>query len=105
MNRIMNSSSGNVLCERLLKRRDSFPNDWLHYNQPMKYALIAAVLTLASPVFALDGQIGIHDPSTVIQCDGKYYVWGTGGNPLVSDDGWTWSRGTPAARSTCPRLS
>ena len=66
----------------------------------MKYSLvIAAVLTLALPVFALDGQIGIHDPSTVIQCDGKWYVWGTGGNPLVSDDGWTWSRGTPSLRS------
>ena len=67
----------------------------------MKYALIliTAVLTLASRAFALDGQIGIHDPSTVVQCDGKWYVWGTGGNPLVSDDGWTWRRGVAAARS------
>src|SRR2546430_15331355 len=55
--------------------------------------LSIALLPLISPAFALDGQIGIHDPSTLIKCDGKFYVWGTGGNPLVSDDGWTWRRG------------
>jgi len=53
-----------------------------------------ALLALGSSMFALDGQIGIHDPSTLIQCDGKYYVYGTGGNPLVSDDGWSWRPGT-----------
>jgi arabinan endo-1,5-alpha-L-arabinosidase len=60
-----------------------------------------AVLTTAilSPVaFALDGQIGIHDPSTVVRCDGKYYVYGTGGNGLVSEDGWTWRRGSALPR-------
>jgi arabinan endo-1,5-alpha-L-arabinosidase len=51
------------------------------------------MLTLASPAFALDGQINIHDPSTVIQCDGKYYVFGTGGGGLVSTDGWAWHSG------------
>jgi arabinan endo-1,5-alpha-L-arabinosidase len=54
---------------------------------------LIALLALASSAFALDGQIGIHDPSTLIKCDGKFFVWGTGGNPLVSDDGWTWRRG------------
>ena len=54
---------------------------------------MAAILPLMSPVFALDGQIGIHDPSTVIQCDGKYYVFGTGSGGLISDDGWTWRGG------------
>ena len=36
----------------------------------------------------------MHDPSTVIQADGKFYVYGTGnGLPaFVSDDGWTWRR-------------
>ncbi len=53
----------------------------------------ATILALASCAFALDGQIGIHDPSTLIKCDGKFYVWGTGGNGLVSDDGWTWRAG------------
>ena len=58
-----------------------------------------AFLWLVSTTFALDGQIGIHDPSTVIQCDGKYYTYGTGGASLVSDDGWTWRRGTAPSRS------
>lgn len=45
--------------------------------------------------FALDGMIGIHDPSTVIKCDGTYYVFGTGrGIPiLVSSNGFDWQRG------------
>ncbi len=70
----------------------------------MKILLTAAVvLTLAPPAFALDGQIGIHDPSTVILCNGKYYTYGTGGTPLVSDDGWTWRRGvTPARTGAAP---
>lgn len=66
----------------------------------MKSLLLAAVLpALALPLIALDGQVQIHDPSTVIRCDGKYYTYGTGGTPLVSDDGWTWRRGTTPARS------
>ena len=64
----------------------------------MKYALLATVLALASLVFALDGQIGIHDPSTVVRCNGKYYTYGTGGSSLVSDDGWTWRRGATLPR-------
>jgi arabinan endo-1,5-alpha-L-arabinosidase len=32
-------------------------------------------------------------------CNGKYYTYGTGGTPLVSDDGWTWRTGTRASRS------
>jgi arabinan endo-1,5-alpha-L-arabinosidase len=70
----------------------------------MKSFLLAAViLPLASPVFALDGQVQIHDPSTVIQCDAKYYTFGTGGTTLVSDDGWTWRRGvTPLRRGMAP---
>ncbi len=61
----------------------------------MRYrVLAAAVLLLAAPVLALDGEPGIHDPSTVVQADGRFYVYGTGnGLPiLVSDDGWTWQR-------------
>ena len=61
----------------------------------MTYRLIAAtVLLLVSPVLALDGQPGIHDPSTVVMHGGRYYTYGTGaGLPmLVSDDGWTWRR-------------
>src|SRR5271170_5624100 len=66
--------------------------------------LIAAFLGLAaSPALGLDGQIGTHDPSTVIVCDGKYYVYATGnGIPFaISDDGWTWRRGS-SVLSTLP---
>jgi arabinan endo-1,5-alpha-L-arabinosidase len=63
-------------------------------NNSMKVLLTTtAILSLISPALALDGQIGIHDPSTVIQCDGKFYTFGTGGGGLFSDDGWTWHGG------------
>jgi arabinan endo-1,5-alpha-L-arabinosidase len=49
----------------------------------------------ASPALALEGETAIHDPSTVIQEQGRFYAYGTGnGLPfLVSDDGWQWRRG------------
>ena len=71
----------------------------------MKYALLATILALASLALALDGQIGIHDPSTVVLCDGKYYTYGTGGTSLVSDDGWTWRRGAALPRADWPPTS
>ena len=61
----------------------------------MKYhLLIATMLLLVVPLLGLDGQPGIHDPSTIVLENGKYYVYGTGaGLPIsVSDDGWTWRR-------------
>ena len=59
---------------------------------------IALLLLTAPLAFALDGEIRIHDPSTIVQCDGKYYTYGTGGSSLVSADGWTWTRGTALPR-------
>ena len=35
----------------------------------------------------------IHDPSTIMECDGKYYTFGTGGGGLISADGWVWNGG------------
>jgi arabinan endo-1,5-alpha-L-arabinosidase len=60
------------------------------------FRLIAALLAI-SPIpaaMALEGQPGMHDPSTVFVDRGRYYSMGTGaGLPvLVSDDGWTWRR-------------
>jgi arabinan endo-1,5-alpha-L-arabinosidase len=57
-------------------------------------ALAAAMLLLVAPAFALDGDSGMHDPSTVVLHDGRYYSYGTGnGLPIsISDDGWTWRR-------------
>ncbi len=43
-----------------------------------------------------DAQVGapyIHDPSTIVECDGKYYTFGTGGGGLISEDGWVWNSG------------
>ncbi|HNT94054.1 MAG TPA: family 43 glycosylhydrolase [Bacteroidales bacterium] len=56
------------------------------------------VTTLLSVCLAatLTAQIGkpfIHDPSTIMECDGKYYTFGTGRGGLISEDGWTWNSG------------
>ncbi len=66
-------------------------------------AILAAIW--ASPAITLDDQVRIHDPSTIMQCDGIFYTYGTGGSCLVSDDGWTWRRGvTPARRGMAPDI-
>jgi arabinan endo-1,5-alpha-L-arabinosidase len=50
----------------------------------MQYHFLgAAILSVATTAFALDGQVRIHDPSTVIQCAGKYYTFGTGSGGLI----------------------
>src|SRR5687768_9991655 len=56
--------------------------------------LAAALLVLVAPAFALDGDPRMHDPSTVVLHNGKFYVYATGnGLPVaVSDDGWIWRR-------------
>ena len=65
----------------------------------MKSRILAAVVPsllfvwACGEALALEGDVFIHDPSTVIQCDGKFYTYGTGGGGLISDDGWTWRRG------------
>jgi arabinan endo-1,5-alpha-L-arabinosidase len=65
----------------------------------MKFRFLAAAvpslisLWLSCPALALDGQPFIHDPSTIMQCDGKFYTFGTGGGGLISNDGWTWHSG------------
>ena len=54
-------------------------------------ALLSLLLT--GTVMAQIGKPFIHDPSTVTECDGKYYTFGTGGGGLISADGWTWNSG------------
>src|ERR1051326_7957384 len=54
-------------------------------------ALLAVLLT--QTVIAQVGKPFIHDPSTIVECDGKYYTFGTGGGGLISEDGWTWNGG------------
>jgi arabinan endo-1,5-alpha-L-arabinosidase len=64
------------------------------YRLATAAAVIVLSQALAAPAFAqLEGNVFIHDPSTVIQSDGKWYTFGTRGGGLVSEDGWTWSDG------------
>ena len=48
---------------------------------------------LSANVTAQIGKPFIHDPSTIMESDGKYYTFGTGGGGLISEDGWTWNGG------------
>ena len=61
-------------------------------NKMTKYRNIffstSAMLMLSLSAEAQIGQPYIHDPSTIMECDGKYYTFGTGGGGLVSEDGW-----------------
>ena len=50
-------------------------------------------LSATETVMAQVGKPFIHDPSTIMECDGKYYTFGTGGGGLISEDGWTWNSG------------
>jgi len=54
-------------------------------------ALLSALLT--GTVIAQVGKPFIHDPSTIMECEGKYYTFGTGGGGLISEDGWVWNSG------------
>ena len=87
------------------RRRRSFPGARDAVLQPdavvrageamTRFGLATAAMLLAiAPTLALDGQPAMHDPSTVIEAGGKFYVYATGnGLPAFqSDDGWTWHR-------------
>ena len=54
-------------------------------------ALLSMLLT--GTAIAQIGKPFIHDPSTIVECDGKYYTFGTGGGGLISEDGWRWNGG------------
>ena len=54
-------------------------------------ALLAVLIT--QTLIAQVGKPFIHDPSTIVECDGKYYTFGTGSGGLISEDGWTWNGG------------
>ena len=60
----------------------------------MKTKYLIALSFILSPlsisrVAAQTGAPYIHDPSTIAECEGKYYTFGTGGGGLISDDGWS----------------
>ena len=56
-------------------------------------AFMAIALYMTNEAYAQVGNPYIHDPSTIVECDGKYYTFGTGGGGLISEDGWTWESG------------
>lgn len=55
------------------------------------HSMAAMLLALSS--HAQIGQPYIHDPSTLAECDGKYYTFGTGSGGLITEDGWSWKGG------------
>ena len=60
----------------------------------LRKTILWLAASFALPALALDGEVIVHDPSTVIFHGGRYYTYGTGaGLPiLTSEDGWTWKR-------------
>jgi len=58
--------------------------------------IFAILFTIHFSLFTAQAQVGepyIHDPSTIAECDGKYYTFGTGGGGLISENGWSWHSG------------
>lgn len=62
----------------------------------MKKNILIASIAMLAAVNSAEAQIGnpyIHDPSTIMECEGKFYTFGTGGGGLISPDGYTWDSG------------
>lgn len=74
----------NTVCSNLamavakiqLKRQTMKPIYYTLAYCFVKFILILIGMTAIGvpPAFALDGQVQIHDPSTIVQCDGKFYT-------------------------------
>lgn len=69
-----------------------------------KHIIIAGLISCAAIcATAQTGEPYIHDPSTIMECDGKYYTFGTGGGGLISTDGYEWhSGGVRPGRGAAP---
>src|SRR6187402_1792479 len=61
--------------------------------QRMKIIITALFAVLTQITIAQVGKPFIHNPSTIVESDGKYFTFGTGGGGLISEDGWTWYGG------------
>ena len=57
------------------------------------FGIFLLCVAFTSIVTAQVGWPFIHDPSTITECDGKYYTFGTRGGGLISDDGYRWDSG------------
>lgn len=77
-----------------------------HYSTPgLRILLTFVVISVA--VFStraqiLSGETGSHDPSRMILCNGKYYVYSTGGGMKYSADGVNWKNGPSPFTPTTP---
>jgi arabinan endo-1,5-alpha-L-arabinosidase len=69
----------------------------------LMFAIAALALAIVSLPLAwaatLSGATGAHDPSRMVLCNGKYYVYATGGGMKFSSDGIHWTSG-PSPFST-----
>ena len=54
---------------------------------------IALVTLVAPSLAATTGANGTHDPSRIIECEGRFYVFSTGGGSKSSTDGLAWTSG------------
>lgn len=59
----------------------------------VKFISLALFAVISISASAQEGSPWIHDPSTIMECEGKYYTFGTGGGGLISEDGWNWYPG------------
>lgn len=67
----------------------------LRYLVPALAGLVISALA-PSALAATSGDNGSHDPSRMIACEGKVYVYSTGGGAKSSSDGLVWkSAGSP----------
>jgi arabinan endo-1,5-alpha-L-arabinosidase len=58
------------------------------------FGLLLGSAALVTPALAAtSGQNGTHDPSRMIESDGKFYVYSTGGGSKSSPDGLAWTNG------------
>lgn len=55
--------------------------------------LAAIAILVSASAFAQVGAPYIHDPSTIMESNGKYFTFGTGVDGLMSEDGWVWHSG------------
>ena len=74
-------------------------------NLMKNIASALSILLASASALAQSGNPYIHDPSSIVECDGKYYTFGTGGGGLISEDGWTWNPGAvrPGGECRCTR--
>lgn len=56
--------------------------------------ILFALMAVHSGAAILTGSTGSHDPSRMIYCNGKYYIYSTGGGMKSSTDRINWSSGT-----------